>query len=362
MALTKPILDTVNSWDVSSGQTFSFNVVGGDQVVKNTLYILNNATNVVVYSLTTTTLQYKSVVPPNAPGLSNGIYYSAYVVTYNSNGQTSVPSNSIQFYCYTTPSWSFSNISSGTIVNNSSVVPIVAYSQNQGEALNDYTINLYSASQNLLSTSGTKYTSSSASSQSVSYAFYGLEDNTIYYVRAFGHTSGGTSLDTGFINFSVSYTSPESYDLLLLRNNCNDGYITYYSLAYAIEGSSNPSPPTYSNNVGGVGVNLKNSNAWVEWNQTNSNFIITDNFTLKAWVYSPNINSNLITLSNSNYNIKIDYELYPFDTTKVIVSLLVDNGYYIYSNPILIPQSNKVLCIQLRKINNIYEILLGVVS
>lgn len=363
MALTKPILDTINAWDVSNGQTFTFNVIGGDQVVGNTLYILDNSTNTIVYSLTTTTYQYKAVVPANASGLVNGTYYSAYVVTYNSTSQTSSPSNTIQFYCYTTPSWAFNNISAGTVINNSSVAASISYNQTEGEALNDYTINLYDVSQNLLSSSGIKYTGSSTSSQTVSYTFYGLEDNDIYYIRGFGHTIGGTNLDTGFVNFSVSYVAPETYSVLVLKNNCNDGYITYYSLAYAIEGSSYPSPPEYIMNQGGVGVNLVPEGYWVEYNQTNSNFIISDDFTLKAWVVSPNVNSNLITLSNSNgHSILVNYEVYPFDSTKVMATVIVDSNYYIYSNPISIPSNNEVLCIQLRKINNIYEVLLGVVS
>jgi hypothetical protein len=361
LALTKPILNTVNAWDVSVGQTFTFNVVGGDQVVKNTLYILNNLTNAVVYTLTTTSYEYKAVVPANASGLVNGTYYSAYVVTYNSSNQTSTSSNTIQFYCYTTPSWAFNNISAGTVINNSSVIASISYSQIEGEALNDYTINLYDIGQNLLSSSGVKYTGSSASSQTVSYTFYGLEDNDIYYVRGFGHTVGGTNLDTGFINFSVSYTQPEAYSLLLLNNNCNDGYITYYSLAYAVEGSSYPSPPQYVLSQGEIGVNLVPNGYWVEYNQTNSNFIIPNNFTLKAWVVSPNFNSNLITLSNNDgHTIFINYEVYPFDSSKVMITVIVDNHYFIYSNLISIPSNSDVLCIQLRKINNIYEVLLGV--
>ena len=361
MALTKPILDTVNSWDVSNGQTFTFNVIGGDQVVGNTLYILDNATNQVVYTLNTTSYQYKAVVPANASGLVNGTYYGAVVITHNSLNQDSPPSNAIQFYCYTTPSWAFNNISTGTVINSSSVTPTVAYNQTEGEALNDYTINLYDISQNLLSSSGIQYTGSSASSQSVSYTFYGLEDNTVYYVKALGHTVGGTTLDTGFVNFSVSYDVPETYDILMVRNNCNDGYITYYSLAYNIEGISLPSPPSYIINVGGVGVDLTDGTSWVEYNQDDSNFIVPDNFTLRAWVVEPNIDSTLISLTNNNHIITINYETYPFDTTMVMATVIVDNSYYIYSTPIPIPANNEEVYIQVRKFNNVFEVLMGVV-
>ena len=37
MALTTPILNSVAAWDVNNGQTFTFNVIGGDLVNGNKL-------------------------------------------------------------------------------------------------------------------------------------------------------------------------------------------------------------------------------------------------------------------------------------------------------------------------------------
>ena len=42
MALTKPILNNVAAFDASNSQAFTFNVVGGSQVVGNTLTIKDN--------------------------------------------------------------------------------------------------------------------------------------------------------------------------------------------------------------------------------------------------------------------------------------------------------------------------------
>lgn len=360
MALTTPILNSVPAWDKANGQTFTFNVVGGDAVVGNILYILDNSTNTVVYTLTTTSFQYQAVVPANATGLSNGTYYSAYVVTKNGNGDLSSPSNTIQFYCYTTPSWAISNISSGSIVTNSSIAPQASYSQSQGEALSDYTFMLYDSSQTQLATSGVLYTGSSASSQTVTYNFFGLEDNTVYYIRATGHTVEGTVLDTGMIVFTVSYLQPEAYDILYLKNNCQEGYINYYSQAYVIGGSSYPSPPTYTTN----GVNLTSNGSYVKWI---SGFDISDDFTLKAWVQSPTNNSLLIKLSeDSNNYINISYLQDPMNVNKRIVMLevYINNSltYIAYSNSFTPPNSSKQLCIQVRRIGNIYEVLAEVVS
>ena len=355
MALTTPILNSVPAWDKANGQTFTFNVVGGDAVVGNILYILDNSTNTVVYTLTTTSFQYQAVVPANATGLSNGTYYSAYVVTKNGNGDLSSPSNTIQFYCYTTPSWAISNISSGSIVTNSSIAPQASYSQSQGEALSDYTFMLYDSSQTQLATSGVLYTGSSASSQTVTYNFFGLEDNTVYYIRATGHTVEGTVLDTGMIVFTVSYLQPEAYDILYLKNNCQEGYINYYSQAYVIGGYSIPVSPTYTSE----GIDLRTNGAVVGWN---SGFSIPTNFTLKAWVQKPNLNKILFTLYDEDNNyIDVSYLQDPISNSKGIIMLevYINNvlTYMCYSTSFTKPTSSQTLCIQIRCVDNIYEVL-----
>lgn len=355
MALTTPILNSVPTWSVVNGQTFTFNVIGGDAVVGNKLTIINNATATVVYTLTTTTFQYRAIVPANASGLANGNYYSAYVQTIDSSNNLSSPSNSISFHCYATPSWGL-NITQGAIIGNSSLAPIATYSST-GEALSDYTFTLYNSGQTELVTSGLIYTGNSSLSQSVTYNFFGLEDNTAYYIRAIGHTVGGVSLDTGYIGFTVSYLQPESYDILFLQNNCQGGYINYYSQAYVIGGFSVPSTPTYTTN----GINLRNNGSYVEWN---SGFSIPTDFTLKAWVQQPKLGTTLFTLyADSNNYIIVDYIQDPVVASHGLIILQVYmNGqptYFIYSNSFVKPSSSKVLCIQIRCIDDLYEAIVG---
>ena len=356
MALSKPILNGVSAWDVTNGQIFTFNVIGGDAVASNTLHIIDNSTNTEVYSVTNVTFRYEATVPANASGLVNGTYYTAYVVTHDSNNNDSPKSNEIQFYCYTTPSWSMTTPTSGAVISNSSIAPQATYSQTESEALSDYTFILYDASQNQLSTSGVQYTSSTTVPFTATYNFFGLENNTAYYVRATGHTVGGTVIDTGYIPFTVVYVQPETYNVLVVQNNCDEGYITYYSNAVVHEGTSNPSPPIYTTD----GVDLTASGSWVKWT---GNIAIDGDFTLKAWVVEPNINTTLIVLTNENSKqITVDYIIDPFDNTKVMAVVNVDDEYFVYSNSILAPLSTDLLCFQLRRVGDLYDIVLGVVS
>lgn len=355
MSLTKPILSSVSAWDVADGQTFTFNVIGGDAVTGNTLYILNNSTNAVVYTLTTITNRYRAIVPADAEGLVNGTYYSAYITTTNSDGDESAASNTIQFYCYTTPSWEISNITTGSTVTNSSIAPQAVYSQTEGEALSDYTFTLYDSSQTQLSTSGMKYVGTSASTVTVTYDFLGLEDDTVYYIRATGHTVEGTELDTGYIRFTTDYVQPSSYSILNLTNNCDEGYIVFTSLAIDIEGTSYPETPTYTTD----GIDLTADGSYVTYHD---GYEISGNYTVKIWVKNPTIGADLLTLENADGDVvTVSYIQDPDDDTKVI-AVLTASEYLIYTDSITTPDSTDELCIQVRKINEIYEIRMEVVS
>ena len=75
--------------------------------------------------------------------LINGEYYSAYITTYNSANEQSLPSLGIQFYCFSSPSFEFSNIPINRVISNASYNFIVTYDQDESEYLRSYTFNLY---------------------------------------------------------------------------------------------------------------------------------------------------------------------------------------------------------------------------
>ena len=134
MALTTPILYSQVAFDATNSQTFNFGVIGGDQVAQNKLTITNQATNEVIYDQAQTSYSFVHTVPANT--LTDGVDYSAYLITYDANGNASPQSNSIQFFCYSTPSFQFTNLPIGNIITNSSFAFEVTYNQAQGELLN----------------------------------------------------------------------------------------------------------------------------------------------------------------------------------------------------------------------------------
>lgn len=358
MALTTPILSSKVAFDATAQSIFTFQSVGGDQVVKNRLLIKNNNTGVIVYEQEQTSFILQHIVPLNT--LTNGVYYQAQVKTYNSGGSSSSYSQPIQFWCYTTPTLAFTNIPIGNIVGNSSFAFVCQYDQTQDELLNSYVFNLYNSSQSLLSTSNILYVGSSVlPPTNLTYTFAGFDDNTAYYIECVGQTIEGTSITTGKVAFTVDYIQPNIFTILALENNACAGYITIDSNIVLIEGESNPSPPTYIDNEK---VDLTQNGSWVKWSQ---GFNISNDFTMRIWGSNFTDNSTICTLSSALGNIIIKYSKGYFDgdadATAYIELICTDqtsSPYYTYSNNITSPLSTDQLFIWVRRINNMFEVKL----
>ena len=358
MALTTPILYTQVAFDASNAQTFKFNVIGGDQVTGSTIVIKDNATLSQVYTTTVTSYAYSITVP--AGSLTNGKYYQAYITTHNAAGETSEPSNTIQFYCYTTPSFEFSNLPSTHILNNASYIFSVTYNQEQKEPLNAYRFDLYDNTGILLSTSSTKYTSTTSVPITVSWAFSGFEDKTIYKIQCTGTTSEGTIVDTGLITITIQYSGVRSYSNLYLTNNCNDGNITIESNVLAIDGEANPANPTY---IDDKEIDLRADGSYVKWQQ---GYQLPNDYTMRIWGRAFNANTevsgdpnNLLELMNADGDIV--YVSYWEDATNAWYEMKVKDigstwAYVIKSTTIPKPTDNDYIFMWLRCDGGLYDL------
>lgn len=352
--LTTPILYSQAAFDATQAHTFTFNVVGGEQVTQNKLVITNQSTNEIVYQAVQTTYKFEHILPANT--LTNGVYYSAYVITYNANGAASSQSNSIQFYCYSTPSFAFSNLPINNVITNSSYNFQATYNQTEGELLNSYSFTLYDAQRIQIATSGTQYVGATTTPPTiVAYQFTGFVDRTSYYIRAIGQTAQGTQVDTGLIAISVLYTVPSLFSVIELNNNCSGGYVIVRSNLIEIGSESNPTPPNYVDN--NTAVDVRNNGQYIEWN---SGFELNGDFTASLWGRDFNENSNIITMTDDlGNNIIIRYRTNENNT--VYADATVTNGdviYYVYSDAIATPTTTDKIQIWLRRIGNQYTIKL----
>ena len=360
MALTTPILYTVSAFDAMQAQAFNFNVLGGNQVVANTLTIKNNATLATVYSATQNTYKFIHTLPANT--LTNGTYYQATLTTKDAQGNESSPSAPIQFYCYSQPMFEISNMPSGNVITNSSFAFTVTYNQAQGEILNAYVFNLYSASGALISTSNTMYNTDTSLPLSISYLFSGFEDKASYSIEVTGVTTNGTQITTGRIPFTTDYTKPDMFSFLFLTNNCKGGYITIKSNVIGINGISNPETPTYIDNKE---IDLREAGSYVEWVE---GYTVTGNWTMRLWGRDFTPNSEIFRFSNINGDIIIIE--YHADATQCWFELRAKHndwvwGYVTESAHIALPSETEQVFCWLGRIDNLYELKIenrGVVS
>lgn len=355
MALTQPTLYSQVAFDATEEHIFGFNVVGGDQVVANTLTIVENENNTQVYSARQETFSLSHTLPANI--LTNGTYYAASLTTENANGDVSVSSNTIQFYCYTTPTFVFTNLINGTNLTTSSYNFEMSYSQTENEALEQYSFNLYDYSSTLISTSGILYTGSSTVPFVAQYTFMGLINSNSYYVECTGVTSGGTQISTGLISFGINYNS--SSTKLNLVNNCTEGYIYISSNPVPIFGFSNPVDPTYIEDGETVYIDMSEDGNYVLWD--NGFTTSTTDWTLSIWGTDFNENKTICTLYNNNGDtIKINYIKDSTNVYCILTAISFNTGYMymITSNSIVAPSSGDNLFVWVRRINNIYDIVL----
>lgn len=362
MALTRPVLYSIPAFDATNQYVVQFNSIGGSQVTGNRLVIATNENNQSVYDEIQTTFRFEHTIPANT--LTNGTYYNATLYTIDAEGNQSVASNIIQFYCYTTPTLTFTNLQPNGTITNSTFTFNFTYSQEQNEPLNYYIVNLYDAQGLQVATSGEQYASSTTVPLSLSYTINGFADATSYSIEVNGVTINNTTLTTGQINFSVSYTSPNIYTLLELQNNCDGGYINLKSNVAIIDGEVSPQPPIYIDNNE---LDLTQDGSYVVWDE---GYEVTGNFTgtIVGRNFTPY--STIFTFTNTNGStVSINWlEGYENgDNTQTLMAyaqLIANNGnsiiYTIKTDYITIPSATDVVTIWFRRINNIYELYLNV--
>ena len=351
MALTKPSLYPIAAFDATKEQQFKFYSQGGSQVTGNILTIKNNPTLVQVYKEMVTSFVYIHTLP--AGTLTNGVRYQATIKTIDAQGNGSVESDPILFYCYTQPTLTFTNMPASNTIPNSSFEFEAQYNQAESEQLASYRFNLYDTAGDLVATSGTKYVQSQPVPTALAYTFYGFEDGLTYQIEVVGQTVEGTTVESGKVSIYIVYSVPRVYTTMYLTNNCHDGYVTIENNMVGIPGDSNPYPPTY---IYGKEVDLRADGSWVEWKD---NYEIAGDYTMGIWGRDFNPNSKILTFTNDDgATVTISY--YETDTQAWVELVAVHpkwtHYYNIVSNKIARPADAEYLFIWNRQINNVYEL------
>lgn len=190
MALTKPLLNTITAFDVHVGNRFTFSVIGGDQVIGCKLSIFDNDTDELVYVDEQLHEGYYFDLPADPDynndltiDLENGGNYNAYIQTKNSSGEYSIASSRIQFYCFATPTFTFTVdtaiVSSATNTWHLNYDVNETYPSEPIDTLVTYGFILYNSDGSQAQTSNTLYT---AVRPELDYTFFGLLNGNTYKI------------------------------------------------------------------------------------------------------------------------------------------------------------------------------------
>lgn len=359
MALTKPILLPVPAFDATQPYTFTFAVQSSSaQITANRLTIRRQTDNQIVYEEQQETFKYEHIV--SADELTNGTYYNAELIVYDAEGNASPTSVPIQFYCYSTPIVTFTNLPVNNIIQNASFSFAFSYTQTEGEKINSYVMNLYNSTGIQLSTSGINYATDGTPPYTGSYTFAGLENGSTYLIELIATTINNTVVTTGKIQITIEYSRPDLFTLVEIDNNCEEGYIILTSNIVLIEGSSNPSPPIY---IDDKEIDLTGEGNWVKWED---GYSISGDMLTRLWFRNPNEYTQIMQFSNTDgqiirLNFMLGYENVDSSDEQAYVEMYVQSAteqYYIYSNFIDVLQDTEYYNVWLTRVGNIYQLLL----
>ena len=355
----KPILNNVYAFDATKEYKFNFSY-DGNQPHKNRLIIKNNQTNVTVYDQTLTTMQMYHTLSANS--ISNSeVAYNARLIVYDANDVASDISDPIIFFAYLTPTFEFSNITNQQKIESPSVSPILSYSQEQGDLLNSFEIKLYDALKTELFTSNPIYNTSGA----LTYTFENLEDDTHYFVRAFGETVHHMMLDTGYVEIIVDYIRPSSFSQFEVTNEESLGAVRITCNFIPIGFTTNQGENIVFVNDDAIDLSTDGDYAVI-----NQGFIINDNFRIQINGFKLNANSLIIELQNSLLDkIRILYKEGDIngEVDKAYIKLIATLSnpkisYTTISNLIDIPNEGDVLNIWIQKYKTFYQVILANLS
>lgn len=227
MTLNTPLIKKIPAFDPSLNYSVEFSYEG-NQAVKNRAIIIDNETYQTVYDNEQERMRLDHVIVANT--LEPGKTYQIRIKVYDNFGNESDFSSPVLFYCYTIPSFSFTDITDD-MIHRTSVLPVTLnYSQPEGETFNECQISLYTYDYVLSSTSSVLYDTSN-----LSHTFYGLQNESVYYVRATGRTTHDMPLDTGYIKVNIQYVMKYSNVIFRVLNLPEIGSISMSSNIIDIE-------------------------------------------------------------------------------------------------------------------------------
>lgn len=344
MAMVKPVLSQILPIDSTVDNIINFSSVGGSQVYKNKIIIKKSSDNTEVYNNTVTSFEFKHTIP--ASTLTNGVSYTITVTTYDVDNNASLPSDSVLFYCFATPTISITNIVDSKI-NAQDFIFQGEYSGTNIDTLQSYRYILYDTSQNLLESFSEVY--STVLTQEVD----GLKNGTDYYIQLLCIGQHGREYKTDLIKFTPNFITPLLSATLTLTNNNDKGSINVLGNVVEANGVIKSGAISYSDGW----VDLKTGNATIEFSE---GVMMENNFVLKLFAKNIEDDVDIIKIVFGNGYLEIVKSNNRIHCYKNLNNSTLMPSHFASSLVEMTEVSN--LVIWLKSINGLIDVIVEVLS
>lgn len=308
--LPTPTLSLISTFDPSKNNNiyFSYN---GNQIKKKRIVIIDNKTFKTILDNTQLGMKLCYDLPANT--IKTG-QYTAQIQVFDFDGNSSELSQPVLFYCYSTPSVSFSNFTDK--INKSSINLSLSYTQAENDSVKEFAFYLYDLQKKIVTKSNNFYSLNDSS-----YTFLELKNLTTYYVQCKGTSLHNMDFDTGLCEINVNYIVQPNNMLLRLSNNKCEGYIqvdcNIIDVGYIIEGGK----PEFKNGE----VILDNKKVTYI-----SGFDFSDNFSMFIKARKIPLDTTFFGYTTSSGNVELSIKKIALNYYCVLRADSVIGSYYRY--------------------------------
>lgn len=287
----KPIPYLIPAFDKNVGTIIKFSWLG-NLPIANTLRIIDNLTEKVVYEETQTTMRLEHTISSNNKLVNGRLYKASIKVT--DNNSDSEWSDVLLFYCFTTPTFKI-NIAQGQIIQAQTYGVEITYDQSEGELLQSYRAIVYNSNNEIIYDSNIRYILDTI-------RITNLQDDGDYAILVTGTTINGMNLSTGRIPFSADFVKSEAYFICEVDNMYDTGGIYIKSNIVSIEGYSDKDVEYIHVDAENYMANLKDNVV-----HFNEGFSINNNFSL-AIKGNMEVDSHILQMRGNSETINVYFK------------------------------------------------------
>lgn len=337
--MSKPIIKKIIPFDAGKDHEI-FISWSGNRVYGNRIVIRDEKDpETVVFDDTAVSFSLAHTIP--AGTLLNGREYSVQAVVFDREGTPSPASAKTNFYTYVTPDFYFHNLPEDHVLTNASFDASMYYFSPNWEGIDNYRFYLYDTEKKELLCSDMLY-----DDMYLNYTFRSLESGRRYYLRCVGVTIHGMPLDTGYVEVTVKYETPDTYARLYAVNDPKQGCISVSTNLIIIQ-YNGTEEFKYHNSF----IDLIDRTLYYD-----KEFLVEGDFTLMIRGTHLWQTKEIFKMKNDTEGLTLSSRIYTDGTLRF--KLTVPNGighYILYTEPLRFSDAD-LITICLRRVGSIYQL------